>query len=164
MPSIMPKVSGTRSARVKDVQSGLAEVDRKIIDILQRRARTPNATIADAVGIAPSTCLGRIRALEQAGVIRGYHADVDPAAMGRPIQAMISVRLRAGARGKLQEFTQAVRARPEVLEVFFLGGTDDFLIHVAVADTAELRDFVIDPLSAYPEVGSTQTSLIFEHV
>jgi DNA-binding Lrp family transcriptional regulator len=149
---------------VKDVQDGLADVDRKIIGILRERARTPNAAIAEAVGIAPSTCLGRIRALEEAGVIRGYHADIDPAAMGRPIQAMIAVRLRAGARGKLQEFIQTVRARPEVLEVFFLGGTDDFLIHVAVADTAELRDFVIDPLSAYPEVGSTQTNLIFEHI
>ncbi|MDR0592170.1 MAG: Lrp/AsnC family transcriptional regulator [Bifidobacteriaceae bacterium] len=164
MPKKAPNRAGSRSPRAKDLRFPLAEVDRQILSILQDDARTPNAAIAHQVGIAPSTCLGRIRAMERAGVIRGYHAEVNQAAFGRTIQAMISVRLRGGARHKLIEFTKALSARPEVTEMFFVGGTNDFLIHVAVADTVALRDFVIDPLSSYPEVGSTETNIIFEHL
>ena len=75
-------------------------------------ARTPNNALAAQVGIAASTRLGRVRALRQAGVIRGYHADVDPAALGRPLQAMIAVRLRPGARHRIRAFTDRIRACP----------------------------------------------------
>jgi DNA-binding Lrp family transcriptional regulator len=141
----------------------MAAVDLMIIDILRRNARTPNNAIAARVGIAPSTCLGRIRDLERSGTIRGYHADIDLEALGTPLQAMVAVRLRAGARHRLREFTDQIRARQEVLNIYFLAGTDDFLIHVALPDTVALRDFVLDQLSANPEVAATQTNLIFEH-
>lgn len=134
-----------------------------ILDVLRRDARTPNNAIAQQVGIAPSTCLGRIRELERIGVLLGYHADIDPDAVGAPLQAMVSVRLRAGARHLLREFTEQLRVRSEVLNVFFLGGHDDFLIHIALADSAGLRDFVLDQLSSHPEVAATQTNIIFEH-
>src|SRR5713226_5342543 len=62
----------------------LDDIDRRIVHELARDARLPNNALADRVGIAPSTCLGRVRALRDRGVIRGYHADVDPAALGRP--------------------------------------------------------------------------------
>ena len=74
-------------------------MDRTILNVLIQDARTPNNALAAQVGVAPSTCIGRVRALRDAGVIRGYHADVDPAALGRPLQALIAVRLRPGARG-----------------------------------------------------------------
>ncbi len=151
----------------KDVQptlEALAPIDRAIVEVLRRDARTPNNAIAAEVGVAPSTCLTRIRRLERIGAIRGYHADVDLHALATPLQAMISVRLRAGARHRLRAFTEQTRARPEVLNVFFVAGTDDFLIHVAVPDAGRLRDFVEDHLSANIEVAATQTQLIFEHV
>lgn len=135
-----------------------------IIDILRRNARTPNNAIAAEVGLAPSTCLGRLRELERRGVIRGYHADVDLDALGAALQAMIAVRLGAGARQQLRGFTDPIRTHPAVLNIYFLAGNDDFLIHVALADSAALRDFVLDQLSASPEVASTQTTIIFEHV
>ena len=132
--------------------------------MLRRDARTPNNAVAAEVGVAPSTCHARIRLLESRGVIRGYHAEVALGAIGTPLQAMIAVRLRAGARDKLARFTADLTAHSQVLSVYFLAGHDDFLIHVAVPDTETLREFVLEELSANPEVAATQTNLIFEHV
>ncbi|MET3806961.1 DNA-binding Lrp family transcriptional regulator [Nakamurella sp. UYEF19] len=144
--------------------STLDEVDRQILKLLAADARTPNNALAAAVGIAPSTCLGRVRALRAGGAIRGFHADIDPTALGRPLQAMIAVRLQAGARSRMKAFTDRIRSLPEVLDLYFLAGADDFLLHVAAADAIGLRDFVVDQLSAHPEVALTETNLIFEHL
>lgn len=124
----------------------------------------PNNALASVVGIAPSTCLARVRALRGSGVIRGFHAEVDFAALGRGLQAMVAVRMQSGARNRLAAFAQRIVARPEVLDVYFVAGADDFLVHVAVEDTDALREFVLEQLSAHPEVALTETSLIFEHV
>src|ERR1700685_2818586 len=120
----------------------LDEVDRHIVRELARDARRPNNALAERVGIAPSTCLGRVRSLRERGVIRGYHADVDPAAIGPSPQAMIAVRLQGHARGHIRSFVAGVAALPEVLNVFFLAGKDDFLLHVAAASTSSLRVLV----------------------
>jgi DNA-binding Lrp family transcriptional regulator len=148
----------------KNVRPPLDDVDRRIVALLAADARLPNNALADAVGIAASTCLGRVRALRESGAIRGYHADVDPEALGRPVQAMIAVRLQAHARGHMTEFAAKVAQLPEVLNVFFLGGANDFLIHVAAASTDSLRHFVVVNLSGNPDVALTETNLIFEHV
>lgn len=142
----------------------LDDVDRRILTILHADARIANSALADAVGIAPSTCHGRVRRLQEIGVIRGFHADIDPAAIGLPMQAMVSVSLQSGARGKIRTFVQQIRRRPQVIDVYFLAGADDFLIHVAARDTDDLRSFVVDNLNADADVAGTQTSLIFEHL
>jgi DNA-binding Lrp family transcriptional regulator len=142
----------------------LDEVDRAILEHLVADARMPNNALAEAVGIAASTCLGRVRALLERGVIRGFHADVDPEAVGRPIQAMIAVRMQSHARSHIAEFAAAVTELPEVLNVFFLAGADDFLVHVAARSTENLRDFVVVNLSGNPDVALTETNLIFEHL
>jgi len=139
------------------------DVDRRLLRELARDARIPNNALAELAGIAPSTCLGRVRALRERGVIRGYHADIDPAALGRPLQAMIAVRLQSDARGHIRRFVSDVARLSEVLNVFFLAGKDDFLLHVAAASTEDLRDFV-ENLSSDADVAYTETSLIFEHV
>jgi DNA-binding Lrp family transcriptional regulator len=141
----------------------LDDIDRHLVRELAKDARLPNNALAERVGIAPSTCLGRVRSLRERGVIRGYHADVDQAALGRPLQAMIAVRLQAHARGRIRGFVAEVAGLPEVLNVFFLAGKDDFLLHVAAVSTATLRDFV-EALSANGDVSYTETSLIFEHI
>jgi DNA-binding Lrp family transcriptional regulator len=141
----------------------LDDIDRHIVRELARDARIANNALADRVGIAPSTCLGRVRSLRERGVIRGYHADVDPAALGRPLQAMIAVRLQSHARSRIRPFVAEVAGLPEVLNVFFLAGKDDFLLHVAAASTSSLRDFV-ETLSSNGDVSYTETSLIFEHI
>ena len=124
----------------------------------------PNNALAEQVGIAPSTALGRVRALRDRAVIRGYHADIDPAALGRPIQAMIAVRLQSHARARLSEFAARVAELPEVLNVFFLAGAVDFYVHIAATSTENLRDFVVVNLSGNPDVAVTETNLIFEHI
>jgi len=142
----------------------LDDVDRRILRVLARDARVPNNALAEEVGIAPSTALGRIRALRERRVIRGYHADIDPVALGRPIQAMIAVRLQSHARGHLSSFAAQVAELPEVLNVFFLAGAVDFYVHIAATSTEHLRDFVVVNLSGNPDVAVTETSLIFDHI
>jgi DNA-binding Lrp family transcriptional regulator len=157
--------AGIRSGKPKDVRAvDLDDVDRRILAALHADARIPNSALADAVGIAPSTCHGRVRRLQELGVIRGFYADIDPAAIGLPLQAMVSVTLQSGARGKIRHFVQQIRRRPQVIDVYFLAGADDFIIHVAARDTDDLRTFVVDNLNADSDVAGTQTSLIFEHL
>ncbi len=146
------------------VRRPLDEIDRRLLRELAADARIPNNALAERAGIAPSTCLGRVRALRESGVIRGFHADIDPAALDRPIQAMISVRLQSSARSHIAEFMAKIAQLPEVLNVFFLGGADDFHVHIAARSTDNLRDFVVINLSRDPDVALTETSLIFDHV
>lgn len=149
----------------KDVRPPeIDDVDRRILILLHRDARMPNSALADAVGIAPSTCHGRVRRLHELGVIRGFYADIDPAAIGLPLQAMISVSLQANARAKIRSFIQQIRRNPRVIDVYFLAGADDFILHVAAGDTEDLRAFVVENLNSDADVAGTQTSLIFEHL
>ncbi len=148
----------------KDVRADLDDVDRRILAALHADARISNSALADAVGIAPSTCHGRVRRLQDIGVIRGFYTDIDPAAIGLYLQAMISVSLQANARGKILNFIQQIRRKPQVMDVYFLAGADDFIIHVAARDTDDLRSFVVENLNADADVSGTQTSLIFEHL
>ena len=104
-----------------------------------------------------------MRALVDRGVIRGFHADVDPSAVGLGIQVLIAVRLQADARANIGSFARDIARLPGVMNVFFLGGADDFMIHAAAADTDALRDFVAEHLSRRPDVANTVTNLIFEH-
>jgi DNA-binding Lrp family transcriptional regulator len=149
----------------KDVRMPqIDDVDRRILNALHDDARIPNSALAEMVGIAPSTCHGRLRRLQDVGVIRGFYADVDPAAIGRPLQAMISVNLQSNARGRIRHFISEIRKIPQVIDVYFLAGADDFILHVAARDTEDLRAFVVENLNADPDVAGTQTSLIFEHL
>lgn len=142
---------------------GLDAVDLAILRALAEDARIPNNVLAQRVGVAASTCLLRVRRLKDTGVIRGFHADVALEALGRPLQALISVRLQAHARSDIGAFSARFAALPHVLNVFFLGGATDFMIHVAAETPEELRNFVVRNLSASREVASTETNLIFEH-
>ncbi len=142
----------------------LDNIDHILIDELRRDARLPNNALAASAGIAPSTALGRVRSLVERGVIRGFHAEIDPEALGQGIQAMISVRLQADARRRISEFGKQIAALEETLNIYFIAGADDFLVQVATVDTNALRNFVVDNLSAHPAVAATETILIFEHI
>ena len=143
--------------------SELDEIDREILRILRANARMPNNRLAELAGIAASTCVARVKSLVARGVITGFTANVDPSSVGLSLQALISVTIRAGARNLMMELGQEIRQFPEVVQLYFLGGAEDFIIHVAVRDSAAVRDFVLDNLSAHPAVASTRTSLVFDH-
>jgi DNA-binding Lrp family transcriptional regulator len=153
----------TKNHRPPAVVAELDDVDRTLIKILRENARTPNSRLAELAGIAPSTCVTRVRSLVARGVISGFTATVDPATIGLGLQALISVGIRAGARNLMMELSDEIRALPGVVQLYFLGGAEDFIIHVAVRDSAAVRDFVLDNLSAHPAVASTRTSLVFDH-
>ena len=138
-------------------------VDRQIIEQLQLNGRMTNAELAERVGIAPSTCVARVRSLVSRGIITGFTASVDPAVMGMTLQVLVSVTIRSGARQRISEFSEELRALPEVLQLFFLGGVEDFIIHRAARDSDHVRDFVMEHLSAHPAVSSTRTSIVFSH-
>ncbi|HSK27683.1 MAG TPA: Lrp/AsnC family transcriptional regulator [Jiangellales bacterium] len=142
----------------------LDDVDRAILRGLARDGRQPNSALADEVGVAPSTCLVRTRDLRRRGVLRGVHADVDLAALGRPVQAMVAVRLAAHSREAIDRFRGTAPGLPGVVAVYHVSGATDYVLHVAVPDAAALRDFVLDHVTSNPAVAHAETSLIFEHV
>jgi DNA-binding Lrp family transcriptional regulator len=144
-------------------QPAVDAIDRAMLEILAQDARITNQRLADRVGIAPSTALARLRSLRARNVIRGFHAEVDLAALGRPLQALIAVRLTVHARDEIDAFTRAVRELPGVLMVFHLTGVTDYLVWVAAGDAQELREFVVDHLATHPAVAHAETSLIYEH-
>ncbi|MDR7278733.1 Lrp/AsnC family transcriptional regulator [Catenuloplanes atrovinosus] len=140
------------------------ELDSALIRLLQSDARLSNRELARRLGIAPSTCLERVRALTRRGVIRGYHADIDPIALGRGVQAMVSVQVRPLSRDVITTFKAAASDMPEVLSVFVLAGGDDFLLHVAVPDLDALHAFLLDHLSKRREITGFRTSMIFQQM
>lgn len=138
-------------------------LDLAILEQLADDARMTNQRLAELVGVAPSTALARLRALRRRGVIRGFHTEVDLASLGRPLQALVAVRLTAHNRDQIDAFTEAVRRLPGVLMVFHLTGVTDYLVWVAARDAQDLRDFVVDHLVTHPAVAHAETSLIYEH-
>ncbi len=143
---------------------GLDDADLALLAILRRDARASNRQLARSVGLAESTVHARVRRLEERGAIAGYEAVVRQERMGAGLHALVHVTLRPGARqASITEFSERVRALPEVSQVFFLGGVDDFIVHVAVAGSAGLRRFVVEHLSADQTVASTRTSIVFDY-
>lgn len=163
MTTISSASAGSGAVRPKDLRPELDDVDLNLLRQVADNARTPNNALAEAAGVAPSTAHTRLRTLQETGVIRGFHADIDPARVGRSLQAMICVRMQGHSRAKLSAYLRGIATLPGVLNVYLLGGAHDFFIHVAVPDTEALNDFVIEHLSANPDVALTETNLIFQH-
>jgi Lrp/AsnC family leucine-responsive transcriptional regulator len=134
------------------------EIDRRIIEILQNEARTPNAEIARQIGMAPSAIHERIRKLEERGVIEGYVAKIQPRALGAGLLAFVFVHAneRIGAR----ETARALAEIPEVLEVHHIAGEDCFLTKVRTADTEALGELLNSRLGAIPTIDSTRTTIV----
>ncbi|MFD8076680.1 Lrp/AsnC family transcriptional regulator [Streptomyces sp. NPDC059718] len=142
----------------------LDEIDTAILRELQSDARKTNREVAAAVGVSPTTALDRTRALRRRGIIRGAILDVDLAAIGRPVQALIAVRVRPPSRTVIESFRTWVSALPDTLGVYVTSGTEDFLIHVAVPDNNALYAFVIDQLTQRPEIADVRSSIVYEHI
>jgi len=152
------------SAGRSDSAAVLDEFDKAILRELQSDARMTNRDVAAAVGIAPTTALDRTRALRQRGVIRGALLDVDLGLIGRPVQALIAIRVRPPSRQNIERFRNWVAALPDTVGVYVTTGTDDFIVHVALPDNNSLYAFVIDKLTERPEVADVRTSIVFEHI
>ena len=137
--------------------------DARILAALQSNARQTNRAVATQVGLAPSTTLDRIRSLEENEVITGYHAAVDLKALGRPIQAIVALRLRPKTGPVVDRAVERLWALPETLGVFLITGIDDVVVHLSVADTDSLRQLVLEGISSIEGVVDERTSLVFEY-
>lgn len=139
------------------------ELDSAIVAALQADGRRSNRDLAAALGVSPSTTLERVRSLRQRGVLAGVHYAVDLAQLGRPVQAMVTVRLRPQSRDVVLGFRNFALQLPETLQVFITTGAEDIVMHVAVASTEALRDFVLDSLTKRREVAGVRTEVVFDH-
>jgi DNA-binding Lrp family transcriptional regulator len=144
--------------------AGLDELDQAILRELQADARRTNRAVAAAVGVSASTALERTRSLRERGVIRGTVLDLNLAAVGRGVQALIAVRIRPPSRRNIEGFRNWIAQLPETIGVFVVSGAEDFLVHIAVRDNHDLYAFVIDRLTERPEVADVRTSVVYEHL
>lgn len=137
-------------------------IDFDILRELQNNARISNKELAQKNGIAPSTCLERVRRLKEEGVIEHFRAQLSPHALGVGVQAMISIRLRQHAKTAFERLCKEISEIEEVINVYLLAGSIDLLVHVAVRDIDHLRSVVIDTFTTRYDPDHMETSIIFQ--
>ena len=141
----------------------LDRIDYEIVRQLRNNARLSNKELAAIVGLAPSSCLVRVRGLRRDGILKGFHAEVNPASLGVGLQAMISIRLQRHSKTIVESFRAHTLALPEVRQLYHLAGANDFLVQVWVRDPEHLRDLIMTSFTAREEIAHIETGLIFEH-
>jgi len=141
----------------------LDRIDFDIIELLQNDGGLSNKVLAHKIGLAPSSCLERVRRLRDLGVLRGLHAEIDLSWMGVGLEAMIFVRFARQAKDSTDMFLADALTHPEVLSVYVLTGVNDILIHVAVRDVDHLRTLLLDDFLTHDAIAHVETSIIFEH-
>lgn len=144
------------------MNSTLDRIDIKILDALQKDGRLSYKELAALVRLSPSSCWERVRQLKETGVLVGFHAELDPKALGIGLQAMIGVRLKRHTREAVESFRVHALAVEEVMAVYHVTGEKDFLVHVAARDAEHLRDLALEAFTTRAEVASLETSLIFQ--
>ncbi|MES2698379.1 MAG: Lrp/AsnC family transcriptional regulator [Pseudomonadota bacterium] len=137
----------------------LDRIDRLLLAELQAEGRVTNVDLARRVGLTAPPCLRRVRTLEEEGVIRGYHADLDPSKLGFAITVFAMVSLRSQAEEDLRAFENHIKALPEVRECHMLNGEIDFILKIVSRDLQSFQEFLTSKLTPAPNVASVKTSL-----
>lgn len=137
----------------------LDKIDQRILRDLQANGRITNVELAHRAGISAPPCLRRVRALEQAGFVRGYHAEIEPKALGYNVTVFAHVGLGSQSEADLQAFEGLVRHWPEVRECFMLAGETDFLLKVIAEDWTAYERFLTTRLTAAPNVTHVKSAL-----
>ncbi|MEI6894732.1 MAG: Lrp/AsnC family transcriptional regulator [Colwellia sp.] len=138
-------------------------VDLKILTLLYNDAGISNKELAAKIGIAPSTCLERVKRLKQSGIIKGALIDVNLKAIGGNIEAIAAIRLQPYSEEVVNKFRDDLLQTPEILNLYHMGGSYDYYIHMSVKDSEHLRQFVFKNITSRDEVTTVETSLVFEH-
>ena len=134
-------------------------IDRQILGLLQEDGRMTNVDLAERVGLTAPPCLRRVRALEEAGVINGYHAALDPASLGYTITVFAMVSLKSQAEADLNAFERHVATIPEVRECHMLNGEIDFILKIVATDLRAFQELLTTQLTPAPNVAHVTTSL-----
>ena len=140
------------------------EIDRAIIDVLRHDARIANVDLAERVGLTPAPCLRRVRRLEEAGVIAGYRAEVDPVLEGRGFEVLVYIDLHAKDRESVLAFERYASAFPEVIEMRRMFGLPDYFLRVATRDLQAYESFVTDRLGRAPGLAKTDSHLTLKKI
>jgi len=142
----------------------LDKIDRRILRALQDNARIPNVELARTVGLSPSPCLRRVKALEDSGVIQRHVSLLDQNAVGFPVSVFVSVTLERQVESALEQFEGAISKRPEVLECYLMTGDADYLLRVVTSDLASYERFLVNHLTRIPGVNSIKSSFALKQV
>ena len=137
----------------------LDSIDRRLLAELQDEGRVTNVDLARRVGLTAPPCLRRVRALEEDGVIRGYHAELDASKLGFAITVFAMVSLKSQAEEDLKGFEQHIKSLPEVRECHMLNGEIDFILKIVSRDLQSFQEFLTSKLTPAPNVASVKTSL-----
>ena len=136
------------------------EIDRQLLELLQRDGRITNAELASRVSLAPSSTLKRVEKLRAAGYIAGFHARLNPAALGYKALALLAVSLKEQNAAAVEEFLGAIAGRSEVLEIHATAGEEDFILKVLTRDMAHHEIFIRETLMRIPGIARFRTSFI----
>ena len=139
--------------------ANLDHIDRRLLAELQDEGRMTNVELAARVGLTAPPCLRRVRALEEAGVIKGYHAELDAAKLGYAITVFALVSLKSQAEESLRQFEDHMKGLAEVRECHMLNGEIDFILKIVSRDLQSFQEFLTSKLTPAPNVASVKTSL-----
>ena len=142
----------------------LDHIDRHILNALQKNARISNVELARMVGLSPSPCLRRVKALEESGAIQRYVTLLDQGAVGFPVSVFVNVTLERQVETALEQFEAAIKKRPEVVECYLMTGDADYLLRVVTSDLASYERFLVDHLTRIPGVSSIKSSFSLKQV
>lgn len=142
----------------------LDTIDIRILEEVQRDGKLTNVDLAQRVGLSPSPCLARVKALEESGVISRYVAILDPEEIGSLMSVFIQVRLERQAVRELGQFEKAVESFAEVMECYLMTGDSDYLLRVVVPDLTTLQEFIIEKLSKLDVIANIKSSFALKQV
>ncbi|HEY5956579.1 MAG TPA: Lrp/AsnC family transcriptional regulator, partial [Polyangiaceae bacterium] len=142
----------------------LDEIDRSILEQLQRDAKLTNVELSKRVHLSPSPCLVRVRELEQAGFIRRYVTLLDPLKLGLGVSVFIQIQLDKQNRRALDQFEAAMSKHPSVMECYLMTGDSDYLIRIVVPDVQAVERFIVEELSKIPAVAHIRSSFALKQV
>lgn len=145
----------------------IKKVDNTDLDILTElyaNSRITNKELSSKASIVPSTCLERVRKMQSSGVIKGFGLNIDYKAIGGNIEVMTSVRLGKPSSNIIQTFKDDLILSPEVLKIFYMGGSYNFILHITVKDTEHLQGFISSKITSRDEVVHIETALIYEQL
>ncbi len=139
----------------------LDRIDVQLVRALQDDARISNKDLAQMVGLSPSACLERVRRLVAEGVLSGFHAEVEPTAVGIGLETLLMIRLQRHTRRVLDSFIAHCQSFEEVVGLWHITGASDFVLQIVTRDQGHLRDFLMDALTTRPEVAHVESHVVF---
>ena len=142
----------------------LDKIDLQILDHLQRDGRLSIVELAKRINLSPTPCTARVRRLEETGVIKGYHPNLDPLKLGQTLMVFVPVKLRSTDEATLEKFNAAVKPIEPILECHMVGGGFDYLLKIRVRDMSEYREILVGVIGALPTVEGTHSYFVMEDV